>query len=386
MNSLFEKPFTFDRVTRIVFGVIIVVFIVYVVTLLKNALLPFLIAWLLAYLMQPSVKFFQYKLKFKSRILSIAAVLVSLILIITLIGMIVVPSIAQEADKTLELIRTQRPDKGYIPFIPESWLVYIQENVKVEQIMELLSKENILNAVKQIAPRMWNILSNTFSVLFSITVVFIIFLYFIFILLDYEKIVNGWILLIPQKYRPFVQGLAEDVESSMNRYFRGQALVALCVGILFAIGFKIISFPLGVTLGLFMGVLNLVPYLQTLGIIPMVLLSLLKSAETGQNFWIILGLALLVLIVVQVIQDMFLVPRIMGQAMGLNPAIILLSLSIWGTLLGFIGLIIALPLTTLCLSYYKRFILMETIEEEKNELIHEMEIEAGKEDINNHQK
>ena len=91
----------------------------------------------------------------------------------------------------------------------------------------------------------------------------------------------------------------------------------------------------------------------------MALLSLLKSAETGENFWVIFGLSLLVLGIVQVIQDLFLTPRIMGKAMGLNPAIILLSLSIWGTLLGFIGLIVALPLTTLCLSYYKRFILMD---------------------------
>ena len=191
------------------------------------------------------------------------------------------------------------------------------------------------------------------------------FLYFIFILLDYEKIANGWITLIPLKYRSFIQGLADDVESSMNRYFRGQALVAFCVGILFAVGFKIISLPLGIILGLFMGVLNLVPYLQTLGILPMILLAFIKSAETGQNFWVILLLAILVLLAVQVIQDMFLVPRIMGNAMGLNPAIILLSLSVWGTLLGFVGLIVALPLTTLCLSYYKRFILME--EDEKEE-------------------
>ena len=145
----------------------------------------------------------------------------------------------------------------------------------------------------------------------------------------------------------------------MNRYFRGQSLIAFCVGVLLAIGFKIIDFPLAVTLGLFIGVLNLIPYLQTIGLVPMVLLSLLKSAETGENFWIIFGLSLLVLGIVQCIEDLYLTPRIMGKAMGLNPAIILLSLSVWGTLLGFIGLIIALPLTTLCLSYYKRFILQE---------------------------
>ena len=60
--------------------------------------------------------------------------------------------------------------------------------------------------------------------------------------------------------------------------------------------------------------------------------------------------------VVQAIQDLFLTPKIMGKAMGLNPAIILLSLSIWGTLLGFLGLIIALPLTTLLLAYYDEYL------------------------------
>ena len=57
-------------------------------------------------------------------------------------------------------------------------------------------------------------------------------LYFIFILLDYEKIVNGWTKLIPERYRPFIQELADDVEYNMNRYFRGQSLIALSVGIL----------------------------------------------------------------------------------------------------------------------------------------------------------
>lgn len=359
MDTLFNKPFTFDRVMRIVFGVAVICGLLYLVTLLRNALLPFLIAWLLAYMMQPFVKFFQYKLGLRSRVLSIVALLVSLALVISLLVVMVVPSIAAEADKTIELLRIHDPGEGHIPLIPQAWLEYLETNVDFTQLMDYLSKENLLKAIKQIAPQVWSFLSNTFSVLFSITIVFIIMLYFIFILLDYEKIANGWPHLIPSKYRPFVEGLVEDVEYNMNRYFRGQALIALCVGILLAIGFKIISFPLAVTLGLFIGVLNLIPYMQAIGIVPMLLLALLRSAETGENFWIIFGLALLVLGIVQMIQDLFLTPRIMGKAMGLNPAIILLALSIWGTLLGFIGLIIALPLTTLCLSYYKRFILQD---------------------------
>ena len=146
----------------------------------------------------------------------------------------------------------------------------------------------------------------------------------------------------------------------MNSYFRGQGLVAFCVGVLFSIGFVIVDFPLAVGLGMFMGFLNLVPYLQTLGFVPMILLALLEAADTGQNFWWILLPAVIVVAVVQVLQDTVLVPKIMGSAMGLNPAVILLSLSVWGSLLGFIGLIIALPLTTLLISYYKRFVLEES--------------------------
>lgn len=359
MNPLFDKPFTFDRVARILFGLAVISGIIYLIAVLRNALLPFLIAWLLAYMMQPFVRFFQYKVKLKSRLLSILAVLISTLLILSLVTVLVVPSVTQEVNRTVELMQEHNRNYGRIPMIPQAWTEYIEKNIDPDQLAQLLSKENIEKAIKQIAPKMWVVLTNTFSILFSITIVFVIFLYFIFILLDYERIANGWVHLIPERYRPFVQGLADDVEYSMNRYFRGQSLIALSVGVLLAIGFRIVDFPLAVILGLFIGVLNLIPYMQTIGIIPMILLSLLKAAETGENFWIIFGSGVLVLGIVQCIQDLFLTPRIMGKAMGLNPAIILLSLSVWGTLLGFIGLIIALPLTTLFLSYYKRFILME---------------------------
>ena len=232
MNPLFDKPFTFDRV--------------------------------LAYMMQPFVKFFQYKVKLKSRLLSILAVLVSILLVISLVGVVIVPSVTQEFNRTLELMQEHNSGYGHIPMIPQSWAEYLEKNIDPDQLAQLLSKENIEKAVKQIAPKMWIVLTNTFSILFSITIVFVILLYFIFILLDYERIANGWIRLIPERYRPFVQGLADDVEYSMNRYFRGQSLIALCVGILLAIGFKIVGFPLAVILGLFIGVLNLIPYMQAI--------------------------------------------------------------------------------------------------------------------------
>ena len=131
------------------------------------------------------------------------------------------------------------------------------------------------------------------------------------------------------------------------------------MGVLFAIGFTIIGFPMAIGMGILIGILNLVPYLHTFALIPAALLALLKAADTGQNFWLVFLSAIIVFIVVQLICDTIVTPKIMGKAMGLNPAILLLSLSVWGVLLGFIGLIVALPLTTLIIAYWQRYVTKE---------------------------
>ncbi|MEJ2284947.1 MAG: AI-2E family transporter, partial [Desulfobacterales bacterium] len=114
--------------------------------------------------------------------------------------------------------------------------------------------------------------------------------------------------------------------------------------------------PLGIVLGLFVGLLNMVPYLQIIGLIPAGLLAVMHAVQSGLNVWTVLALTGLVFVVVQVIQDVILVPRIMGKVTGLNPAMMMLSLSVWGKLLGLLGMIIALPVTYLLLVYYRRLI------------------------------
>ena len=195
--------------------------------------------------------------------------------------------------------------------------------------------------------------------LLSIVSWMIVFLYVVFVMIDYNRLGRGMRGMVPPRWRRTVFSIGHDIETSMNQYFRGQALVALLVGVLFSIGFLIIGLPMAIVLGLFIGVLNLVPYLQLISIVPTALLCLIYAAGAHTSFWTIFGESIVVYAVVQVIQDMILVPKIMGKVMGLNPAIILLSLSVWGSLLGFIGLIIALPLTTLLLSYYDRYVIRD---------------------------
>jgi predicted PurR-regulated permease PerM len=357
---MFDKEITFDRFIRGMIVVLGAAGAIWLVGRLSKVLLPFIVAWLLAYMLYPLVRFLQYKVRLRNRVLSIAvAVLLVLGCLAGLIALVLPPTI-EEFSHLRDAVSIYMSDTLAGTNIQEQIERFVSKYIDGNSILGLVQQSSFMEAVQGAMAQLWNVLSGTLSFALGLLGIFLILLYMFFILFDYEKLSEGWTRLIPDEQRPFVQMVVQDVESGMNAYFRSQAMIAFIVGILFAIGFLIIDFPLAIGLGLFIGLLNLVPYLQLIGFIPTILLAMLKAAETGQNFWVILLCALAVFAVVQAIQDVYLTPRIMGQAMGLNPAIILLALSVWGSLLGFIGLIIALPLTTLCLSYYKRFILKET--------------------------
>ena len=352
-----RKKITFDSFIRGILVAVVVIGILWLFKRLSSVLLPFFVAWLIAYLIYPLVTFFQHRLRLKNRAVSICCALFSILLVGGVAFYLLVPPMIQEFARVKDLLVEYFSYGSRGSNIPQLLSEFLHDHVDREALAQVLNSSDILTALKEALPRVWSLLAESVNILFSFFSVFMVLLYVVFILWDYESIATGWVHLVPPRYRPFVVGVFNDIKDGMNRYFRGQALVAFCVGILHAVGFLIIDFPLAVGLGLLIGLLNMVPYLQIIGYIPTVILAILKAADTGQNFWLILLGAVIVFVVVQLIQDMLLVPRIMGKITGLNPAIILLSLSVWGSLMGMLGMIIALPLTTLMLSYYQRFII-----------------------------
>ena len=354
--AMTEKRITFDSFIRGILSGAIIIGILYTINLLSSVLLPFFIAWLIAYMIYPTVTFFQYKLKLKHRSLSIIVVMALLATSITLAGLILAPPIIDEFIKLRNLLTDYFIEGSKQAAIPGTVANFIKEHIDMLEIQQFFNQEYLTQALQSLLPQAWNILAHSVNIIVGIFTSFIILLYTFFILLDYESIASGWISYIPIKHREKITRIVSDVKEGMNKYFRGQALVAFLVGILFSIGFLIIDFPLAIGFGLFIGLLNLVPYLQLAAFIPTILLALLKAADTGENFWWILACALIVFAIVQLIQDAVIVPKIMGKITGLNPAVILLSLSIWGALMGIMGMIIALPCTTIIIAYYKRYI------------------------------
>ena len=351
-----NKEITFDRFIRGLIAIAACVVAYLLIDRLSGALLPFLVAWLFCYLVYPIVKFFQYKLGLKNRLLSLTVVMLLLTAFIVGICFLVIPPVMQEFATLKEFVLNYIASDGNNTTIPDVVNEFVHKHIDMVAVENYFSVERIGELVKGALPKIWNVVSQSFSVMWWLVAVFMFMVYVLFILKDYELLARGWVGLIPEKYRERVVRLVEDVEDSMSDYFRGQSLVALCVGVLFSIGFVIIDFPLAIGFGLFVGLLNIVPYLQTVALVPTVFLALVKAANTGGNFWWILMAAGIVFLVVQAIQETILIPRIMNKVTGLNPAVILLSLSVWGSLLGLVGMIIALPATSLLLSYYRRFL------------------------------
>lgn len=332
---------------------------------LYGILLPFFVSFLLAYLLDPLVTFIQQKCRVKFRGLSVAITLILFVGVLTLAVYLIIPAMGREVKAAAvgveQYFANFDADKYFTPEQQEK----IQTTLDGLNLKSVLSYPEVRHGIKSFLPQIGTWITGGLSWLSELLVIFIGLLYLVFLMLAFPRIRANWSKYVPDKFRPQAGVLVHEMNMNMNAYFRGQGLVALCVGVLFAIGFMIIGMPMGFVMGIIIGILNLVPYMQALGIPPCILLCLVQSMQTGQPVWLTLLLMTIVFIVVQTLQDTVLVPKIMGKVTGLGPAAILLSLSFWGALMGVIGMIIALPLTTLGISCYKHYVLHEPFASQK---------------------
>ncbi|MBO4871298.1 MAG: AI-2E family transporter [Muribaculaceae bacterium] len=351
------KKYDFDRVVRLVLSCLSIGVGIYIINYLSPVLLPFVVGFILAYILDPVVNFFQKKLHVHNRMISVILTLLLVVGLIWLALWLLIPYLIDEVSDMAKMLTAYAKSSLNVPFVPAAIHDYVRQYVDVEQLYSLLSKEQWMKLINQVATGTWSFVGGTLSVILNIASWLIVLLYMFFVMLDFDKLSKAFKGAIPQKYRRTSFKVLGDVQHTMSRYFRGQALVSFFVGVIFAIEFYIIGLPMAIVFGLLIGVLNMVPYLQLISIPVAAFLCLVASVATGGSFWVLFGWTFAAYCICQVIQDMILIPAIMKSAMGLNPAIVFLSLSLWAYVLGFIGLIIALPLTTLIISYYCEYVL-----------------------------
>lgn len=357
----FLKPvIDFDRFIRGLLFLAVITILVLGLRWLSPVLIPFFAAWAIAWILAPVVNFFQNACRLRSRVLSVLITLALLIGLACAVAWLIIPPLIDGVTQIKEALLSYLAS-GHIRnvHLPE-WLDHLmQQWLDQEKIQSMLRSDNLMKTIRETLPHVWNMLVSTANLVMSLVGAAFGALYLFFLLLDYDYYTTAWINWLPRAQRNFFRRLSEDLGHNMRGYFRGQALVALSNCVMFTLGFWVIGLPMPVGMGLFVGLISFIPYVQVVGFAPAAVLALMEMSDTGRSFWGLMALVLLVYIVVQVLQDTVFTPRIMGKIMGLSSAMVLLSLSIWSYMAGIIGLIIALPLTTIIFAYYKRYILKE---------------------------
>ena len=407
------KPYTFDRVVRMVLTAMVLVAVFSLLRYLSDVLLPFAAAVVLAYFLNPLVTEIENRTKRRGfavafTLTGVVVVGFALTLLMALMSFHQVSQFQDElaqfrqdtitwfnsaeqtgpaANPQPETTTKRASDKSVLGFnelrsgltayrdnaaLPKSdRLDLIHQRVQGTAIGMVMDRAVayvhttdfttlLVGLIRKVAVGGITVINFAAELCVAAAALMVVLLYVIFLLLGYPSYRKTWKTFLPPAYRRNIIDFLEEFEFVLRRYFRGQFLIASLTGILFAIAFSLIGLPMAVPFGIFIGALNMVPYLQTVALVPATVLAIFRTIGTDSSLLASFAWVGLVFIVVQVLQDVVLTPRIMGKATGLNPVAILLGIFIWGKLLGFLGLLLAIPLTCLGIAYYRRLVLSQT--------------------------
>lgn len=311
------------------------VFIAYFLWSVRAVLLPFVLAALLAYILTPLVEMLEQR--GLSRRLAIVVVYTTLLSICGITVFYGYPRLLRELiglNEAIPLYLSKfeeimfRLQKNYSSFdLPDSVRTVIDQRLSgVESI--------VLRLVQQSMDILVNLCSQVLSFLLAPVLAF-------YILKDQDGIRSGLISLIPRKIKGDVLDLARDTNLIVRKFIRGHLLLCTMVGGMTALGMYLIGMPFALLIGIIAGLAELIPFFgPLLGAIPALAIGVLQS-------WQLTIYALLVFFVVQQIENNVISPKILGEALGLHPIVIIFSLLAGGQLWGVIGMLVALPLAAI---------------------------------------
>lgn len=341
-----------DRIMKLIIGLAISAVLIWLIRYLSDVLLPFFVACFIAYILQPLVDLNRRLIHEKGRVISSILTVLEVLGVIVGITWLFMPNVIKELDVMNGIIHEVTSGKRPIPKEYGNIIHWVESNLRPSEIKTQLTDLHLGSLISKGT----SLLSESISVIIGVLGWALTLIYVMFILIDYPQISRGFKLIIPHRYREGAMVVVREVQTSMNHYFRGQGVVALCAMVFYCIGFSIVGLPLGIPMGILVGILYMIPYFQYVTLIPVAIICAIFSLNGEVTFLSLFGSCLLVYLISQSICDYILTPHIMGKEMGMNAALILLSLSVWGSLLGIIGMIIALPVSSLIMAYYERYI------------------------------
>ena len=356
-----RNAYSMSRLVIIAIGVALSV---WVLVTAKSAFIPLVAGWALAYLTMPLVSKIGTRVKSHRTAVAIAMTLVLGLasLAFTLSAPVieaeirVLGELAKEATQPESSLwnKLKGLDKNGVV---EGWIRSVTEDeIETFVLDDIDVKQMVGEALNQTLRAFRGVLGGAKAALGWLLTMMLTVVFWVFLLLDYQRFRGSWHGYIPSAWRETVVSFIGDLDDALRLYFRGQVLIASIVGLTFAIGFSLIGLELGFLFGLVVGALNLVPYLQVVAIPPALVLATLTALQSEASVGAMMSWTLAIFAVVQLMQEVVITPKVMGEATGLRPVVILFAVLLWGELLGFVGLLLAIPLSCVGLTWYKRAI------------------------------
>ena len=307
---------------------------------IRSVLTPILIALFLAYALDPLIDWMESRRI--PRTLAILVFLFSVFVVAVGFMLYLVPALQHE------LVRLSGSLPGMVEQVRESLLPWLSENLGVELPDSLAAGvESMASELAKLAPAvarpvgdlLRRVFSSSMNLVMALVDVALLPVFAFYFLRDFDRIKERVWPLVPERHRDPMARRLQRFDEVLSGFIRGQLMVCLILGVLYALGLVLVGVRLGLAIGLLAGLLNIVPYV---GFFIGIILALLMALLDFSSWWSLIGVGA-VFAVVQTLEGLVITPRIVGDKTGLSPVAVIIALLVGGELAGVFGMLAAVP-------------------------------------------
>lgn len=312
----------------------------YLLYVLRSVLMPFVAGILLAYLLDPMVDRLQ-KLKISRTVATLIVCFMTVLIVMPCIGLLF-----SMIENQVSLLVRATP--AYLSLIMEKLKPVLNDVTErfpdlKSANLEGLVKANIGNGMKIAGKILKSLMSNGFALINLISLLLIMPVVTFYMLRDWDNFVQKFESLLPKKSRKGIMDGFKEIDKIIAGFIRGQLSVCLILGVFYSIGLKLVGLELGLLIGFIAGIISFIPYVGS--ITGFILGCVLAFAQYGDVTHVLYVIAVFML--GQFIEGNFLTPKLVGESVGLHPVWVMFALLAGGVLLGFLGLMLAVPLAAI---------------------------------------
>jgi len=299
---------------------------------LGNVLLPFILGGAIAYFIDPVADRLE-KLGL-SRTAATALITVVSVLVFVIMALLVIPALIAQAIDLFETMPQLFRDLR--SFVDTRFPSLLDENSTLNQTLAALG-----DTLKSRGGELLDsAVTSALSLLNVVILLVIVPVVSVYLLLDWDRMIERIDSLLPRDHAPVVRQLAGEIDATLSSFIRGMGTVCLILGTYYAVALMVVGLQFGLVVGFIAGLVTFIPYLGAL-IGGALAIGLALFQFWGD--WGSIGLVALVFVIGQVIEGNFLTPKLVGSSVGLHPVWLLLALSVFGAMFGFVGMLVAVP-------------------------------------------